>query len=42
MNHYLLFGIGISSLIILNYIEDISTYFKMEYLKMKSKDKRVK
>ena len=36
MNHYLLFGIGISSLIILNYIEDISTYFEMEYLKMKS------
>ena len=37
MNHYLLFGIGISSLIILNYIDDISTYFEMEYLKRKSK-----
>ena len=36
MNHYLLFGIGISSLIILNYIEDISAYFEMEYLKRKS------
>ena len=36
MNHYLLFGIGISSLIILNYLEDISTYFEMEYLKRKS------
>ena len=36
MNHYLLFGICISSLIILNYFEDISTYFEMEYLKMKS------
>ena len=36
MNHYLLFGIGIPSLIILNYLEDISTYFEMEYLKMKS------
>ena len=36
MNHYLLFGICISSLVILNYIEDISTYFEMEYLKMKS------
>ena len=32
----LLFGIGISSLIILNYLEDISTYFEMEYLKRKS------
>lgn len=36
MNHYLLFGICISSLVILNYFEDISTYFEMEYLKRKS------
>jgi len=41
MNYYLLFGFGISSLFGLFYLEDISTYFEMEYLKSKRQAREI-
>ena len=36
MKDYLFIGIGITSVIILTYLKEISTYFEIKYLKMKS------